>query len=172
MRAFWFSVLVMTLSGSLAIPCCQAQIGRGSQELGIGGMLDVDTPAGDILSLDLSYGYFVTDPVQLGPSFSYYSSDAHKTWQIGLFTEYNFHTGYTVLPYFGGELGYAGSDETPDSSAIVLDLAMGSKFFLVDSLALDLSLSQKFASGDVYARGNNEFGSMKTTLNLGLRYFF
>lgn len=146
---------------------------QGTQELQLSGAYQPGRLEGDVLSLRLGYGFFVREGLLLGPAIAFYQSDRQDYWNIEFRAEQHFPLRAPPIPYVGGGLGYQNTDAGESTDALYLDLVVGAKLFLINDLALDLSLHNALATEDIYS-GDEEDGrrNHETRVDLGLRYFF
>ncbi len=150
-----------------------AAIALGTQELRLAGGLDFDTAAGTDLSLDAGYGYFIADFLEVGGLFGFGDNDDVFGLSLGGFTEYNFDTESSFIPFVGGqiELAYYDFDAGGDDTALVLGLYGGGKFFLTGDLAINTRLIIEVATEEVYPDGNG-LDDVDTRIDLGLSYYY
>jgi len=162
-------MLVMLSAGA-----AQAQMWpmtEGTQEIHVDGLMQWDGPAGESVSLSLGYGYFLFENVEAGMRLAYQDDGMQRIRSVAGFVEQNYGVGWWLTPYIGGSLGLVSSSRTEDSNALGLALRVGVKYFMVQDLALDLSARQEMATGKVYLNDGRS-RHMRTSLDLGLRYFF
>lgn len=168
-----------------------AALALGTRELRFGGALDFDSAAGKEFSLNLGYGYFIADYLEVGALGEYSNNDIVTTYGLGGFAEYSIETDSAFIPYAGVQLRYLaadfdlpGSDDaqgggteedqrdvSSSSSAIALGLYIGGKFFITDNMALLGRLMFEVATDDVYL---DKKGPENTDLlvDFGLGYYF
>ncbi len=144
---------------------------EGTQEIHADGLMQWDGPAGQETSLSLGYGYFLFENVEAGMRLAYRDDGMQRLRSLAGFVEQNYGVGWWLTPYIGGSLGLVSSSRTADSNALALGLRAGVKYFMVQDLALDLSLSQEMATGKVYLNDGRS-RHMRTSMDLGLRFFF
>lgn len=116
---------------------------KGTQEFGLSGNLNW---TGDVTyALQLHYGWFVTDNIQIGIDGGFTGQESDINVNFGLFTEYNFNTGTKWVPFIGGSLGWARVDSDAFSSnSITVGMEVGVKYFLRENLALSFSVGGDF----------------------------
>lgn len=144
---------------------------EGTQEISANGLLEWDGPAGDQKELNLGYGYFLDAGVEVGPRVSYLDNNNTTIFGLDAYTEYHYPVSDVAAPYTGAALGFYNSDDAADSSAATLTLSAGCKVFMVEDLALDVSLNHTMATGDVFAK-EDSYENYRTDLRLGLRFFY
>lgn len=149
---------------------------KGSRELGVGGLIDFDTVDGTLISLDVSYGYFWADFVESGLRVGGSNSDSVTIWRLGGFTEYNFFSGSTVVPYLGASIDILGSkvelaEQDLSETAVGVGGDLGVKIFITESIAISTQLGLDAATADVYPTEDGG-ESVNWDLSLGMRFFF
>jgi outer membrane protein W len=178
---------------------------KGASEIGIFTSIDTsesyatDFPESKSVSestdLDLRYGYFLTDGLQLGVS---YMAMLSKDWQeengskvdgsestsemnfLYLDVKYNFifSQSQTVVPYLGLGLGTASSKMESDSgttkgSGTAVALMGGVKFFMTENTSLNAELRMDEFTFDTDFGGQSyEFTTETVGMNLGLSVYF
>lgn len=150
-----------------------AAIALGTQELRLNGGIDFDSPVGTDIGLNLGYGYFVADYLEIGGLFTVSDNDLVSTLGLGGFVEYNIETETDIIPFVGGQLRYLYADVeiAGNESAFALGLYAGTKFFVTTDLAITPRLFFEIATEDLYLEddkvSDTDFG-----IDLGLSYFF
>ena len=76
-------LLTSLLCAAFAVSASAALLPAGTQELGLSGGVDFDTAAGTQIDLDIFYGFFVEDSLQLGAKIGLYNDDDVTAWTIG-----------------------------------------------------------------------------------------
>ncbi len=144
---------------------------EGTQEIQVSGFMSWNGRNDERTELQLGYGYFIDENFVIGPrlSMAHESNDALYTFDA--FTEYHFPISEFVAPYIGASLGYANNSKAETSSAVALTLSAGCKFFIVEDLALDLSINHTQATDKVF-RSDLDFESQRTSIAIGLRFFY
>lgn len=144
------------------------------RELSVSGLLDFDTAAGTLVDLDIFFGYFIRDYLEVGIEASVRDDDVFSFWSAGLRTEYNFDLGTELVPYLGLSLSYGevDSDLTNEgSTAVILGGQAGVKYFLTEYLALSAAAVLEAATDNVFAN-DHDFDSTNAKIDLGIRCFF
>jgi len=144
---------------------------EGTQEIQINGFMEWDGPGGDYTEIELGYGYFIDEGVEVGPRFAMVDQDGRSSSALDAYMEYHYPVADSVAPYAGCALGYISSDSAEDDAAATFTLAGGCKFFMVEDLALDIALNHTLATGDVFLK-DNEYDNYRTSLSIGLRFFY
>ena len=152
---------------------------RGTKDLSLLGSPDFTAPTGDTLNLDIGFGYFVRDNFNLRGTLQHdvqediAPGDAdYRATEFNLIGEYHFNLGWSTVPYVGLDLGWRRSKfGTIREDALIYGPRIGIKYFLADNVAIDLSLSYKFAGNDVFV-SDFEIENKKISFGFGLRYMF
>ncbi len=148
---------------------------HGTVELGVNFNLDFDGPGGTTIDGGLLGGYYIMDGLLVGGAFTGYDDD-FITRIAGFATiEQHFETGTPWVPYIGGQLGvmhgkYKLGGESESTTALAIGATGGLKYFLTESVAIDLSINALLATDDVFlASGEPE--NYNITIKGGLRFF-
>ncbi len=170
------NILVIALVAVMATVSAQGMfLEEGTSELSLSGMLDFDTAYGTYTALDIFYGYFVMDYLETGVAFGMINNNQYRVWSIGPKAEYNFDLGYSAVPYIGGALKFA-STENKDidrtDNAGVAALELGSKFFITEYAAISVAFVGEAATDDIYMEGDDDSSSTDMRFELGMRFFF
>jgi opacity protein-like surface antigen len=144
---------------------------EGTQEIQVNGSLVWDGISGDRLELKLGYGYFISEGIEVGPRLSIVDEQDNTMYQLDAYLEYHYPLTESLAPYAGFALGYINNSDADDSSAIGATLSLGTKFFLVEDLALDMSLNHTQATGDVFV-AEDDYKSHRSSVSIGLRFFY
>lgn len=148
-------------------------VDMGTKEIKGSGSLVGDTASGDAFTLQLGYGYFVRDQLQVAVVGGFDDDDISTVWNLGVATEYN------VLPYgWGAWVPYVragllavGSDFSRGSSqsTAALRFAGGMKYFLHDNVALALEAAWDYAFDDVFMDEGGNLNDNQWKLLFGIR---
>jgi hypothetical protein len=184
MRKLFVHVLVLTICFS-AISYAQDRtdpmLDKGVRELGLIGVIDLLGEQGDVdVLLNASYGYFMSDGIEVGPYFSYSRSNDGDVmnYSLGVFGEYHLSDLRLVnfaasIPYVGASIGldFLDSDINEDESAITFVPQIGIKWFFRNYVAVDTNFYFATATDDIFVNDNDaddyDFG-----IRLGLRVLF
>ena len=155
MRKYFVLAIAMAFATTV---CAQPAIQEGTRELLIGGGWDPEGAAGTEMDLEVGYGVFVRDAIEVGGLLGYTSyEDAYgsgndwKVLAIGGFVEYHFDMDSMTVPYVGAEIGYTSYEAgTLDDSAFVYGPKVGVKHFITDNVAVDAALSYMLATEDIF----------------------
>ena len=130
----------------------------------------------DELQLQLAYGQFVADGLEVAVVAGLRDNDAYMSTELGLRAEYNFVADSALVPFLnvGAVWGDAEADDSDlDTSAAVFSAGAGMKYFLRDDVALALSASYLLASDDLFV--DSEDGELQdddVRLLFSVRYYF
>lgn len=158
----------------------KALVTQGSSELGVSGLVDIESALGTDIQLDLRYAYFFFDRFSFGAAGGFGDNDAVTRFNLGLVSEYNFALpddyrpliGTDFVPFVGIGVGFLYADlYSGDETAVVFSGETGVKFFLSDATAVTLSLLGQFATEDVFA-DDSKATDTDLSLRLGMRFHF
>ena len=155
----------------------QPMLDQGTNELSVAGMIKFDPTDYDLI---LKYGYFVRDGWEVGVDVAGSDSTGVDTFQLGLFTEYNFRRDQWIVPYVGGSLSFLSASfdsnldfDTPlDDDSFVVGINTGVKWFLRPYMAIRTGLEFQVASDDIWDSGEQSFKDNVTKINIGMSYYF
>ncbi len=164
--------LVVVLLSVLAVTSHGTLLSIGSNELGLSGMVDFDSPGGTLIDLNMFYGYFVTDFFEVGVKTSFTDADDFTSWSFGPVVEQNFDLGVELIPFVGASLAYAQAEtDSGTENAFVIGVQGGGKYFLTEYLAVSTALVLELANEDIFP-AEDDFEKYDVRLELGLRTFF
>lgn len=174
MRKFAVALTACTLAVSALGQGEAPMLSQGTQEVRLGGGIDMDTFADTRLDLQVGYAYFLQDLWQVGGLFDIQNDDFVTFWAIGGFTEYNFDMGTELVPYIGGALYFSGADveELDSNEAVLAEASLGGKYFFRPQIALFSQLDFRFASDDVFDEEGGKISDNEVRIKWGIRYFF
>jgi hypothetical protein len=166
--------LSAALLAALALNSHAATLTAETQELRLQGVLDPTTLNGSEVDLHVSYGYFFQDNIQAGGRISLVDNDEVSLLGLGAFVEYNVDTGGEIMPFgeFLVSLANVDIDDTGgDSTAGIIELRAGAKYFLVENIAIAAAGVMAYSTDKIYVddekvRDNDVF------LELSLRCYF
>jgi outer membrane protein W len=172
-----YLVVAMVMAMATAV-YAQPSIMEGTREFSISGGYDPDGVVGSELDLELGYGVFLRDGVEVGGLLGYTSyEDAGlggdlKVWALGGFVEYHFDMASMSVPYIGATVGYSNYDTGAlDDSSFVYGPRVGVKYFIADNVAVDIALEYLLASEDIFVNeGVVEDNDL--SLSFGIRAMF
>lgn len=140
---------------------------------------DFEGPIGDTIFLQAGYGVFVRDGIEIRGTLSHTvlediagEDTDYRSSEAGIAGEYHIDLGGNFVPYLGLGLGWHRSQFADlDESALVYGPRFGMKYFVADNVALDLEITYKFGSADVFI---NDFQAEDTDLSslVGFRALF
>jgi len=115
----------------------------------------------DVTYLGGSFGYFFTDPLEVGITLQITDTDFSSPFRMGSFVKYHFFVTPTTTPYIGGSLAYNDPDVQGQDSSIGLNINVGANFFITENSAISPELNY-----DIYSDYN------MTSLLIQLKIFF
>ncbi|MBT3296941.1 MAG: hypothetical protein HN919_20375 [Verrucomicrobia bacterium] len=166
-RMVLFTMGLLVLAGVAA--AVEPMIMQGTRAVSVSGSLDDD---GEDIGVNLNgrYGQFISDGIEAGGYAGFGSRGDNKDLSVGAFGEYSFDMGSQVVPYAGGSAGFAWIDRGPtDDSYFELQAWGGARYFFIDYAALGCDLVMKFATEDVYNRGED---AIDWVIRLSTKWFF
>lgn len=143
---------------------------EGTQELNVAGNLNFDT---DNYNLTAGYGYFVADNWEIGGDVTASLSDETDTWDVSLFTEYNFTNSSDFVPYIGISAGVLSAENgdtnflQQDDSGFVFATQLGVKYFVTKNVALSAEFEQSWS--DLEVQGLSDSFS---EIHIGTSFYF
>lgn len=157
----------------------QPLLHRGNRELAVHISPDFEGPVGDTIDASAGFGLFVRDGLEARATLGYAiledvagEDSDYRMRELGLAGEYHFLRAARVVPYLGPVLGWRSSHFGDlEESGLTYGAGAGLKLFLADNVALDLGVTYRFASADVFV---NDFVAEDTDLTstIGLRVLF
>lgn len=165
MRKYFVVAIVAALA---TFVYAQPSIQEGTRELSLSGSWDPESAAGSTIALDVGYGVFVRDLIEVGGLLSYADNDIVTTWGLGGFAEYHFDMATMTVPYVGLRLEYIDYDV---DTTFQYGPRAGVKHFISDNVAIDIALQYTIAGEDIF----NDDGTLEDTnlaLVFGLRAMF
>jgi hypothetical protein len=168
-------ILVIALIALIAATTQGMFLEEGTSEVSVSGLLDFESANGTLIDLNLFYGYFFVDYLEIGLAGSYLDDDAVQVWALGPKAEYNFDIGYSVVPFVGGSLLLAATefkDADKNDTAGIAGLEAGAKFFITEYAAISVSLVGEMATDDIYPVKDGKSDNTDIRAELGMRIFF
>jgi opacity protein-like surface antigen len=154
-------------------------IKHGNEDLSVHVSPDFEGAIGDMIFVQVGYGIFLRDRLEGRATYSYTlledvagEDSDYKMSELGLVGEYHVEFGKDLVPYVGLAIGWGKSEfGSLDESAFVYGPIAGLNYFLADNVALDLAITYRFASADVFI---NDFQPEDHDLSssIGLRVMF
>ena len=144
----------------------------GTQEVGLGGMVDFDSTDGTRAEVNAAYGIYVLDYFQVGAECMLKRSGNEKIYGLGITAEYDFDLGMVLFPYVGGHVQVVSYDTNDENGgAGVIGVKGGAMVFVAESVALYAELCGDWATSSIYAEDEGTT-DVDARLEFGLRYFF
>jgi hypothetical protein len=166
--------LVIALIATIAATTHGMFLEKGTSEISVSGLLDFDSASGTLTDLNLFYGYFFMDYLEVGLAGSYLNDDAVRAFALGPKAEYNFDIGYSVVPFVGASLKFASvdfKDTDKNDTCGIAGVEAGAKFFITEYAAISAALVGELASEDIYS-AKDGMDSTDIRAELGMRIFF
>jgi len=123
---------------------------KGTKSLGGGGYINV---MGDDLQIQLAYGQFVADGIEVALIAGLRDNDEYMSTELGVRGEYNFIRDSAFVPFVGAGVSWVDAeadDRNVDTDAAVLSVGGGVKYFIRDDIALAVNGSYLVATDDVF----------------------
>jgi opacity protein-like surface antigen len=175
MRLAIVALLALTLAAAAQEPVLM--IDQGTKEVGINGGLNFDTENGTLVDLTGTFGYFVRDLIEVGAIGRVTDDDSVTFWGAGVFVEGDYDLGTDWFPYAAISAEFNSTDfETADgkaesSEAFALGFWGGLKYFFITNAALDIRLTYRRATDNIYAK-DDKLEKDDWQAGVGLRVFF
>ena len=157
---------------------------RGTSELDVSGLIDFKSYAGTAMGVDLAYGYFFVDYLELAGRLQFSKDDNFTTWAVGPEAEYNFDIGTEIVPFIGGSFLYKQTDtkisvttetgttrQDEENDAIVFGLHGGVKYFITEYMALSAALELSLATKEVFP-SDGDLSKSDAGIRLNMSVFF
>lgn len=175
----WFVFAIVTLFAGSAFAAENESSGvtpnldKGSKTLEGAGAFNV---MGDDVQLQLAYGWFVADGIELGLVGGLRDNDTYMSTELGVRGEYNFVRDSSFVPFLSAGLAWA--DVEADDSGLNTDAATfsvggGLKHFIRDDVALAINGNYLLASDDIFVDSeDDEVQGDEIRLLFSVRFYF
>ena len=177
-------IAAILLIAIVAVPAFAAPaiLQTGTSELGVAGFIEFS----DEVDLSLTYGYFVTDAIEIkgivaGSWIDQGDLGDASEFGIGGGVDYHIFQMATdvLVPYVTGAAGYYRNDVDPGISALdtgatdgfSIDAGVGVKYFMASNVALNVALKWQWNSEDVYLDKDDPKDN-RVVLPIGLNFYF
>lgn len=157
----------------------QERLEKGRRELSIHISPDFEGAVGDMLLVQAGYGVFVREGWEARGTLAWAvledvagEDSDYRTWELSGAGEYHFDRGRDLVPYAGFGLGWRKTEfGALEESGAVYGPRGGVKYFLADNVVLDLEVTYKLSTADVFI---NDFEADNTDISstIGLRLLF
>lgn len=146
----------------------------GTKTIEGSGSLDTDTPVGTQFDLQLAYGYFIMDNLELAALGGIQDNDDFTTYEFGGRAEYNILTDTPLVPFIGAGILWAGADadKGDDEDTVVARFSAGVKYFIDDNVALALSVVYDKAGDDIFIDEDGDADDDNIKGLFGVRFYF
>jgi len=148
---------------------------KGTKVLEGSGSIDGDTPQGTDVQLELGYGYFIEDGIEVAAIGGFTDNDNFTTYNVGARIEYNLVLDSEVVPYVGAGVLWVGAeaDETDESNDTAVGrFSAGLKWFIRNDVALTFSANYEIAADDIYIDEDGNLEDDNFVGLFGIRYYF
>ncbi len=148
-------------------------VAKGTRVLEGTGIINV---MGDDLQLQLAFGQFVTDALEVAVIGGLRDDDRYMSTELGVRAEYNFFRDSAFVPFLNASAAWA--DVEVDSSNLNTDSAVfsvggGVKYFIRDNVALGLSGSYLTALDDIFVDSeDDELKADEFRILFSVSYYF
>jgi len=153
-KCLFFAVAAMLIAPAFAAEkesgVVTPNLDKGTKVLEGAGYINV---MADEVQLQLAYGQFVADGLELGVVAGLRDNDYYMSTELGIRAEYNFVLGSALVPFVGAGVVWADAeaDESElEADAAVFSLGGGLKYFIRDSVALAVNGNYLLASDDIF----------------------
>jgi opacity protein-like surface antigen len=178
MKKFLAIIAVITAAGVTATVAQSGNIAlkEGTRELQLSGHYDPDDVDDYSIDINVGYGQFIVDNLELGVLLGYSGSDNVDIYGIRGFAEYNLDNGSKWVPYGRVSAGWLGAEiDTPtgktDNDTVAIAGAVGIKYFLTETVAIAGEAEYTRASDDIFPKDNGKVDDDNLVFNLALRFF-
>ena len=131
---------------------------------------------GDDLQIQLAYGRFVADGVEVAVLAGLRDNDLYMSTELGVRAEYNFLRDSALVPFLGTGVVWADAEAEEsglDADAAVFSAGGGLKYFLRDDVALAAEGAYQIASDDIFVDSeDDELSDDEFSLLFSVRYYF
>jgi len=154
-----------------------ATIPMDALELRLGGQMDFSNPQGKAdWRVESGLGYFMYDNIELGGIVDWGYDGYDMGLGLGVFGEANLDLDSFIMPYVSMRLEYVFKlgqyySNTSEHNYILWEPAVGSKFFLSESVAIYLELYFDLASEKAFVQGEDA-QNIDLGLKTGVRCYF
>jgi len=179
MNSKWFVFAAAAMLAGSALAADQVSGGvtpnldKGTKVLEGSGVINV---MGDDLQIQLAYGRFIADGVEVAVLAGLRDNDAFMSTELGARVEYNLVLDSALVPFLSAGAVWADAeadDSGLDTDAAVFSVGGGVKFFLRDDVALALDGSYLIATDDVFVDSeDNELQDDEVRFLFSVRYYF
>ena len=175
----WFVFVVVTILAGSAWAADDGANGvtpnldKGTKALEGSGFINVMS---DDLQIQLAYGQFLADGVEVGLVAGLRDNDAYMSTELGVKAEYNFIRDSALIPFLSA--GIIWVDAEADDSDIDTDAALfavggGVKYFMSDDVAFAVDGSYLTATDDIFVDSEDgEVQGDEFRFLFSLRFYF
>lgn len=146
--------IIFSMSNALA----QSPEPDGKNQLSLHGSLDFQGANGDNTDIQVGYGWYIDDEILIGGEYRWIliediapGEDDYRAQQASFVAERLFIGDSELVPYVGGEIGFRNSKfEDLDESGLVYGGRLGARYFLTESVAIDVSVNLLLSDKKVF----------------------
>lgn len=150
--------LLLCIMFSLSNAFAQSPEPDGKSQLSLQGSLDFQGANGDNTDIQVGYGWYIDDATLIGGEYRWIliediapGENDYRAQQAGFVAERLFIGDSALVPYVGGEIGFRNSRfEDLDESGLVYGGRLGIRYFLTESVAVDVSANLLFSDKQVF----------------------
>lgn len=175
----WFAFVVVTILAGSAWAADDGENGvtpnldKGTKALEGSGFVNAMS---DDLQIQLAYGQFVADGVEVGLLAGLRDNDAYMSTELGVRTEYNFSRDSALIPFLSAGITWvdAEADENNvDTDAALFSVGGGVKYFMSDDVAFAVDGSYLTATDDIFVDSDEgEVEGEELRFLFSLRFYF
>ena len=176
-KLFVFAVAAMLAGSAFAVEKESSgvtpNLDKGTKVLEGAGAINV---MGDDVQIQLAYGQFVADGIELGLVAALRDNDEYMSTELGVRAEYNFVRDSALVPFLGAGVVWADAeadDSDLDTDAGIFSVGGGVKYFIRDDVALAVNGSYLVATDDLFV--DNEDGEVQDDefrMLFSVRFYF
>lgn len=150
--------LLVCIMFSISNAFAQSPEVDGKSQLSLHGGLDFQGPNGDNTDIQVGYGWYIDDETLIGGEYRWIliediapGENDYRAQQASFVVERLFLGDSALVPYVGGEIGFRNSRfEDLDESGLVYGGRLGARYFLTESVAVDVSVNMLFSDKKVF----------------------
>lgn len=150
-------------------------LNAGTKVIEGSGYIDGDTPLGTDYNVELGFGYFFIDNLEVGLLGGYRDNDEFSLYNFGVRAEYNIDLDMPLVPFVGVAGLWAGAEadrSDRDEDTAVARVSAGVKYFIDDNVALTFSAVWDKAADDIYFDEDGDAQDDNFKGLFGIRFYF
>ena len=146
---------------------------KGTKVLEGAGYFDV---MGDELQLQLAYGQFVADGIEVAAVAGLRDNDRYMSTELGVRSEYNLVLDSALVPFLNAGVVWADAeadDSDLDTDAAVASVGGGVKYFIRDDVALAVNASYLVSTDDIFVDSDDgELQDDELRMLFSVRFYY